>query len=96
METERKALPDNDYEATSGRMEIATLFEQSILLIGEGFNTIRYHSRLNILNTVIDSSIKINGILKERSLDSDDVKNPYLFGERFEETLSKITSAKQK
>ena len=51
METERKALPDNDYEATSGRMEIATL---------------------------------------------DDMKNPYLFGEKFEETLSKITSAKQK
>ena len=33
MEAEREALPDHDDEATSGHMEVATLFEQSILLI---------------------------------------------------------------
>ena len=35
MEAEREALPDHDDEATSGHMEVATLFEQSILLIGQ-------------------------------------------------------------
>ena len=33
MEAELEAIPDNDDEVTSGHMEIATLFEQSILLI---------------------------------------------------------------
>ena len=33
-------------------------------------------------------------ILKERSLDLDDFKNPFLYGERFEKKLMKITSTK--
>ena len=93
MEAEREALPDDD-EAISGHMEIATLFEQSILLISQAFNAITYHRRLNILNTLIDNSIKVKEILKERSLDLDDMENPYLFGEKFEK-LIKITSSKQ-
>ena len=96
MEVEREALPDNDDEATSGHMEIATLFEQNILLIGQAFNAITYHRQLNILNRLIDNSIKVKEILKERNLDLDDMENPYLFGEKFEEKLIKITSAKQK
>ena len=93
MEAEREALPDDD-EAISGHMEIATLFEQSILLISQAFNAMTYHRRLNILNTLIDNSIKVKEILKERSLDLDDMENPYLFGEKFEK-LIKITSSKQ-
>ena len=93
MEAEREALSDDD-EAISGHMEIATLFEQSILLISQAFNAITYHRRLNILNILIDNSIKVNEILKERSLDLDDMENPYLFGEKFEK-LIKITSSKQ-
>ena len=58
MQAEREALPGNDDETTAGHMEIATLFEQSILLIGQAFNAITYHRRLNILNTLIDNSIK--------------------------------------
>ena len=61
-------------------MDIATFFEQSILLIGQTFNGITYHRRLNILNTLIDNSIKVKEILKERSLDLDDMENPYLLG----------------
>ena len=49
----------------------------------------------NILNTLIDNSIKIKEIVKERSLDLDD-ENPYIFADKFEEKLIKITSAKQK
>ena len=57
MEAEREALPDNDDETTSGQMEIANSFEQSILLLGQPFNAITYHRRLNILNTLTDNSI---------------------------------------
>ena len=65
-------------------MEIATLFEQSILLISQVFNPITYHRRLNILNTLIDNSIKVKEILKEPNLDLDDMENPYLFLEKCE------------
>ena len=59
MEAELEALLDNDDEATSGHMEIATLFERRIILIGQAFNEIAYHRLLNILNTLIDNVIKI-------------------------------------
>ena len=48
---------NNDDETTSGQMEIANSFEQSILLLGQSFNAITYHRRLNILNTLTDNSI---------------------------------------
>ena len=96
METERETLPDNDDEATSGHMGIATLFEQSILLIWQAFNAITYHRWLNFLNTLIDSSVKVKEVLKERSLNLDNMGKSYLFGEKLEEELLKITSTKQK
>ena len=51
---------------------------------------------MNILSTLIPNATKVKEILKEQSLDLDAVENTYLFGEKFEEKLSKITSAKQK
>ena len=72
------------------------MFEQSILLKVQAFNAITYQRRLNILNTLIDNRIKTKEILKERILDLNDMENPYLFGEKFEEELIKITRAKQK
>ena len=48
------------------------------------------------MNTLIDNSIKLKEVLKELSLDLDDMENPYLFGEKFEEKLIKVTSAIQK
>ena len=83
MKAEQETFSDDDDEATSGHMEIATLFEQSILLLGQAFNAITYRRRLNILNTLIDNSIKVKEVLKERSLDLDDMESPYLFGEKF-------------
>ena len=50
--------------------------------------------QLNILNALIDNSIK--EIFKDRSLDLNDMENPYSFGEKFEEKLIKMTSTKQK
>ena len=72
------------------------MFEQSILLKVQAFNAITYQRRLNILNTLIDNRIKTKEILKERILDLNDMENPYLFGEKFEEELIKITRTKQK
>ena len=48
------------------------------------------------MNTLIDNSIKVKQILKECSLDLDDMENPYLFGEKFDEKLIKITSCQTK
>ena len=44
----------------------------------------------------IPNSIKVKEILKEQSLELDATENEYLFGDKFEEKLSKITTAKQK
>ena len=45
---------------------------------------------------LIPNSIKVKEILKEQSLELDATENEYLFGDKFEEKLSKITTAKQK
>ena len=45
---------------------------------------------------MIDNNVRVKELLKETTLNLDAVKNEYLFGEKFEEQLSKITSAKQK
>ena len=45
---------------------------------------------------LIPNSIKVKEILKEQSLELDAIENEYLFGGKFEEKLSKITTAKQK
>ena len=55
-----------------------------------------YQRRLNVLNTLIDNNVKVKEILKESMLNLDAIDNDYLFGEKFEEQLPKITSAKQK
>ena len=48
------------------------------------------------MNTLIDNSVKLKEVLKELSLDFDDMENPYLFGEKFDEKSIKVTSAIQK
>ena len=45
---------------------------------------------------LIPNSIKVKEILKEQSLELDAIENEYLLGDKFEEKLSKITTAKQK
>ena len=60
------------------------------------FNSVAYQRRLNVLNTLIDNNVKVKEILKEPMLNIDAIDNVCLFGEKFEEQLPKITSAKQK
>ena len=76
--------------------EIANLFKQIILLVGQVFNTAAYQRRLSVLNTLIDNNVKLKQILKEPKLNLDAAEKEYLFGEKFEEKLLKIRSVKQK
>ena len=92
---EERELISPDNEASDGHQEIASLFEQTILLAGQVFNSVAYQIRLIVLNTLIDNIFKVKEILKPM-LNLEAIDNDYLFGEKFEEQLSKITSAKQK
>ena len=60
------------------------------------FNSVAYQRRLSVPNTLIDDNVKVKEILKEPMLNLDAIDNDYLFREKLEEQLSKITSAKQK
>ena len=51
---------------------------------------------MSVLSTLIPNYTKVKEILKEQSLELDGIKDKYLFGQKFEEKLSKITTAKQK
>ena len=95
MEKERELVAPDD-EASDGHQEIANLFEQAILLVGQVFTSAAYQRCLNVLNTLIDNNVKVKEILKEPMLNLDAIGNEYLFGEKFEEQLSKTTTAKQK
>ena len=86
MEEERELIVPDD-EAADDHQEIASLFEQTILLVGQVFN-------FNVQNTSIENNVKVKEILKEPMLNVDAIDNDYLFGEKCEEQLSKITTAK--
>ena len=79
----REAEREINDKVVSGYMEIVGLFEQIFLFIGQAFNSVTYQRRLNVLNTLTDNGTKVKGILKERSLKLDHIKNPYFFGEKF-------------
>lgn len=42
----------NSEKENGGENEIATFFKKSIMLIGQVFNSVTYHWRLNILSTL--------------------------------------------
>ena len=76
-----------DDEALGGHQEMASLFEQTILLVGQVFNSLAYQRRLNVLNTLIDNNVKVKEMLKEPMLNLHAIDNDYLFREKFEEQL---------
>ena len=95
MEEERELIAPDD-EAADGHQEIASLFEHTVLLVGQVFNSVAYQRRLNVINTLIENNVKVKEILKEPVLNLDAIDNDYLFGETFEVQLSKTTTEKQK
>ena len=58
IEEERELISSDD-EASDGHQEIASLFEQTILLVGHVFNSVVYQRRLNVLNTLIENNVKV-------------------------------------
>ena len=76
-----------DDEALDGHQEMASLFEQTILLVGQVFNSLAYQRRLNVLNTLIDNNVKVKEMLKEPMLNLHAIDNDCLFREKFEEQL---------
>ena len=94
MELERNAVSEEELNKCHG--EVANLFEKTVLLTGRTYNSLAYQRRMNVLSTLIPNSTKVKEILKEQSLELDVIENKYLFGNKFKEKLSKITTAKQK
>ena len=75
---------------------VSNLFEQTMLFVGQTFQSITYYRRHNILSTLIDNPSKVKEILKNADATLDGADNIYLFGDKFEEKLLKDTNAKQK
>jgi len=87
---------EGDKAAYSSFTDIAGLFEQTILLTGQSFHRLVYQRRYNILSTLIDNSNKVNELLKEHDPLLNEPSNTYLFGDKFEEILTKSTAAQKK
>ena len=47
MEEERNLIPKNDDEAAAGHNDIALLFEQTILQLGQTFNSLKAEHTIN-------------------------------------------------
>ena len=96
MEVGGNLIPENDDKAAAGHSDIAFLYEQTILLVGQAFNLLAYQREVNILSILIDNNMRIKEILKEQTLEMDSIDNMYLFRDKFEEKLFKVVPAKQK
>ena len=70
--------------------------DQTVLLIGHVFNQLAYHRWTKVLSTLIDNKAKVKEIVKVQEPYMDDIGNPYLFGEKLENKLIKVTIEKQK
>ena len=89
MEQERELIAPDD-EAADGHQEIVSLFEQTILLVGQGLNSVAYQRRLNVLNTFIENNVKVKEILKEPMLNLDAIDNDFIFGESLRNSYQKL------
>ena len=71
------------------------LFEQTVTLVAQAFNTTAYYRRTNILSSVIQDQKRVKELLNEMA-DSFETEQEWLFGEKFEEHVSKTATSKQK
>ena len=56
-----------DDETLADHKGIASLFEQTILLVIQAYNSLAYQQRMNIIFTLIDNNTKVKEILKEQA-----------------------------
>ena len=99
MEEEKEA----EFQELSGNngdcspvLVVSSLFEQSILLSGQVFNTTSYIRRKSVFETLIDGKPKVKEILREQSECINDANNQFLFVEYFKNEFSKSDNTKQK
>ena len=99
MKEEKKAslqkMSENNDDC-SPVLSVPFLFEQSILLLGQVFNTTSYFQRKNVLKTHIDGKFKVKEILIEQPDCLNYTSNQFLLGECFENEFSENVNAKKK
>ena len=96
MEIEKLSSSGCGDEKVQEMTAISSLFEQTMLLIGQAFHSVTYYRRQNILCTLIDNPSKVKEILRDPDMALDNISNTCLFGDKFEEKLLKDSTAKQK
>ena len=96
MENEKLSSSGCGDEEVQEMTAMSSLFEQTMLLIGQEFHSAAYYRRQNILSTLIDNPSKVKEILRVPDMALDNISNTCLFGDKFEEKLLKDTTAKQK
>lgn len=95
-EGERESMDENDEFSVSNFAEITGLFEQAMLLSAQTYQRMTFQRRYNILSTLIDNPTKVNELLKDHMEIMNDPNNKFLFGEKFEEILSKSSLTQKK
>lgn len=74
---------------------ISALFKQTILLLGQAFNSATYFQSKNVSDAFIEDKSKLKEILRYQSDSLNDLNNQYLFDSHFEEK-NKNVNAKQR
>ena len=64
MELERNAIPEE--ELNKCHREVANLFEKTVLLTAQTYNSLAYQRCMNVLSTFIPNSTKVKEIIKEQ------------------------------
>jgi len=95
-EGERESVDTDDEYAVTNFAEITGLFELTVLLSAQAHQRMTHQRRYNILSTLIDNPAKVNELLCDQAEIMNDPGNKYLFGEKFEEVLSKSSTAQKK
>lgn len=75
--------------------ELSKAIEQSVLILGQAFNSVTYYRRLNVLSAIMPESKKAKTKLKDESkmLELSDVN---LFGSKFQQKIIETAKAKKK
>ena len=95
-EGDKESVDTDDEYAVTNFAEITGLFEQTVLLSAQAQQRMTHQRRYNILSTLIDNPAKVNELLRDQAEIMNDPGNKYLFGEKFEEVLSKSSTSQKK
>lgn len=101
MEGEKTSLsssPDVDQNQLESINMMSQLFDQTILLLGQAYNSCSYLRMFNVLMSFIPDKKKVESMLKEMSSSfvPSEKTEPALFGPKYEDMVSKFLSSKNK